>query len=58
MPAVLQESQFASWLDPSVKDVDALGAMVDAAQVEFHHHAVGTRLNAAKNDDEKLLEPV
>ena len=42
----------------NVQEVDAFGAMIEAAHVEFQHRAVSTRLNAAKVDDEKLLEPV
>jgi putative SOS response-associated peptidase YedK len=58
MPVVLQESDIANWLDPSVKDADEVTAMIQIAQTNFEHYAVTTRLNVAEVDDERLLEPV
>ena len=57
MPAVLQESDFGAWLDPNIREAEAVAAMIAAAETGFEHYAVSTRLNAAKVDDEKLLEP-
>jgi len=34
------------------------GQLIGSAEAVFLHHAVSTRLNTAKNDDEKLLEPL
>jgi putative SOS response-associated peptidase YedK len=58
MRAILKESGFERWLDPSVKDAADVAGMIDGAQGGFEHHPVSTRLNAAKNDDETLLEPL
>lgn len=58
MPAVLEESDFGTWLDPNLHDVEALTALIAGGQSDFEHFAVSPRLNAAKEDDEKLVEPV
>jgi putative SOS response-associated peptidase YedK len=58
MPAVLEESDFARWLDPNLHDAEAVEAMIAGAQSDFESYAVSTRLNAAKEDDERLVEPV
>ena len=56
MPAVLEESDFGRWLDPNLHDAQAVEAMIASGQSDFESYAVSTRLNAAKEDDEKLLE--
>jgi len=57
MPVVLPDAAFDRWLARDLKP-EAVAAVIDIAQDDFEHYAVGTRLNAAKADDEELLEPV
>lgn len=57
MPVVLRDTAFDTWLDSASKSPEAVAAMIDAAQTEFAHYAVSTRLNNAKNDDESLIAP-
>lgn len=58
MPVVLQEPDFAKWLDPNLTDSNAVAQIVEAADTGFEHYAVSARLNAAKVDDQRLLEPI
>ncbi len=58
MPVILPASSFAAWLDPKPQSSETVGALIAAAQLDFKHHAVSTRLNSAKNDEQSLLEPV
>ena len=55
---MLEESDVGSWLDPNLHDVEAATALVAGGQSDFQHFPVSTRLNAAKEDEEKLVEPV
>jgi putative SOS response-associated peptidase YedK len=53
MPA----KEFDRWLSPDVTSADEVATLIGSADSNFEHYAVSTRLNTAKNDDEKLLEP-
>jgi len=50
MPLVLPPEALEGWLDASL-DADEVGP------VELAHHPVSPRVNAAREDDEKLTEP-
>jgi putative SOS response-associated peptidase YedK len=58
MPAVLQEADFARWLDPNVTKPNEVASVIEAEQSDFAHYPVSTRLNAAKNNDEELAKPL
>ena len=57
MPVVMPTKEFDRWLSPEVTSASDVAALLAAADSNFEHYAVSTRLNTAKNDDEKLLEP-
>lgn len=56
MPVILKESVHKEWLDPEMKDAERVAEII-ATQVldQVRHHAVSTKLNAAKVDDELLI---
>jgi putative SOS response-associated peptidase YedK len=58
MPVVLPEASFKSWLAPEVVEPDEVAAMIDYARSDFEHYPVSTRLNAAKDDDAALIQPL
>ena len=58
MPVVMPEKIFDRWLSPEVTSATELATLIGSADSNFEHYPVSTRLNTAKNDDEKLLEPV
>ena len=58
MPVVMPDRVFAHWLSPDVIKSDEVAELLSSAETNLEHHAVSTRLNTAKNDDERLLEPV
>jgi putative SOS response-associated peptidase YedK len=58
MPVVLPERIFDLWLSPDINTANEVAQLIGSAESIFPHHPVSTRLNTAKNDDEKLLEPV
>ena len=58
MPVVMPEKVFDRWLSPEVTSANDVASLVGAAEANFEHYSVSTRLNTAKNDDERLLEPV
>jgi putative SOS response-associated peptidase YedK len=58
MPVVLPEEAFERWIDPTLHDSAAIGAMLARAETEFAHYPVSTRLNAAREDDERLAAPL
>jgi putative SOS response-associated peptidase YedK len=57
MPAILEEAAFEKWLDPQLRNPTEVRAMLDTAQVDFVHHAVSTRLNAARTDEAEFTNP-
>jgi putative SOS response-associated peptidase YedK len=58
MPVVLPEAAFSRWLDPAMALPADISKVLEAAEGEFAHHKVSPRLNAAKNDDETLLQAI
>jgi putative SOS response-associated peptidase YedK len=59
MPVVLGAADWATWLDRSNHDVDAIvGLLVPAPASDFVVYPVSTRVNKAANDDPGLLDPV
>ena len=56
MPLILAPEDYARWLDKSVEDVTDLLSPYPADAMSFH--AVSTRVNAVKNDDASIIEPV
>lgn len=59
MPVILEESAHKEWLDPELKDAARVAEIIASKVLDkVKHHAVSTRLNAAKTDDESLVEPL
>lgn len=59
MPVILKESAHKEWLDPELKDAERVAEIIATKSLDkVIHHAVGTRLNSAKTDDESLIEPI
>jgi putative SOS response-associated peptidase YedK len=58
MPVVMPEKIFGRWLSPEATAASEVGTLIGSADSNFEHYPVSTRLNTAKNDDERLLEPV
>jgi putative SOS response-associated peptidase YedK len=58
MPVVIPEKVFDRWLSPDITTSNEVAQLLGSAESIFLHYPVSTRLNTAKNDDEKLLEPV
>lgn len=58
MPVVMPQKVFDRWLSPEVTSANDVAVLVGAADGDFEHYPVSSRLNTAKNDDEQLLEPV
>lgn len=56
MPVVIQDAIFARWLNAEIQQADQVAMMVRNAMSDFKHHMVNTRLNAAREDDEHLIE--
>jgi len=56
MPLIIAPEDYARWLDRSVEDVVDLLSPYPAAEMTFH--PVSTRVNAVKNDDASVIEPV
>jgi len=57
MPAVLAAQDWAAWLSPDTPPEEALALIGPAAAEALEPVAVGTRVNAAANDDAGLIEP-
>jgi putative SOS response-associated peptidase YedK len=59
MPVALPDDAHAAWLDPALNDgADALTLVREHALTGFAYHPVSTRVNATKNDDQALVEPL
>ena len=56
MPVIIAPDQYARWLDRSTSAVADLIAPYPSDALRIH--PISTRVNAVKNDDPKLLEPV
>jgi putative SOS response-associated peptidase YedK len=56
MPVMLDESEWAEWLDRSGQDLGALAALLDPAPDDsLDLWPVSPRVNSARNDDEALI---
>jgi putative SOS response-associated peptidase YedK len=59
MPVILSRDAEAAWLDGECTDAaQAVAAAVQGGVTEVGHHAVGSRVNNAGNDDESLVRKV
>jgi putative SOS response-associated peptidase YedK len=58
MPVALPAAAFDDWLNPNPQKAEAVAAMIEKAKETFRHHAVSTRLNSAKTDEESLTAAV
>jgi putative SOS response-associated peptidase YedK len=59
MPVILPEAAHHEWLDPGMKGAGRVGEIIrDTAMNDVNYYPVSTRLNSAKTDDERLLEPI
>jgi len=56
MPVIIAPVDYARWLDPA--NTDVTGLLAPAPDDALRAHAVSTRVNAVRNDDASLLEPV
>ena len=59
MPVILSAEDHDAWLDPRNQSVAALKQLIKpSAESTMTAHAVSTRVNAPKNDDAALIEPL
>lgn len=59
MPVALTEDAHAAWLDPALNSAAAALALLrEHTLTGFAHHAVSPRVNATKNDDRALVDPL
>ena len=59
MPVILQQEEYAAWLDPANTDADGLMALLKPADpAPWTLHPVSRRVNSPRNDSPDLLEPV
>jgi putative SOS response-associated peptidase YedK len=56
MPVIVPPAAYARWLDASHADIDDL--LAPAPEAALRAHPVSTRVNAVRNDDATLIEPV
>jgi putative SOS response-associated peptidase YedK len=59
MPVILDEEKAKIWLDPNIKDANALKQILnpyDSSEMELYQ--VSTRVNSPKNDDAELIKPI
>lgn len=59
MPVILTEESAKKWLDPDLRDIQALEALLteyDSNEMELHQ--VSSRVNKASNDDPEIIMPV
>jgi putative SOS response-associated peptidase YedK len=58
MPVIIAPEDYARWLDPNADQGSIAGMLAPFPSELMRAHAVGTRVNSAKNDGPELLEPV
>lgn len=52
MPVILDRTNYDTWLDPGMKNVDALSEMLRPYDAKMmRRYPVNTRLNQVQNDD-------
>ncbi|MGE0454626.1 MAG: SOS response-associated peptidase [Vicinamibacteria bacterium] len=58
MPVILPQASFAAWLDPGLREAEALEALLlPAPEGSLTARAVGPFVNDARNDGPRCLEP-
>jgi putative SOS response-associated peptidase YedK len=59
MPAILVPEHWATWLDPTNHDLEALASLLDGGPADLlEMHAVSTDVNNVRNNRRDLIEPV
>lgn len=59
MPVILDPEHYDPWLDPGMKNVDALTEMLKPYDARMmRSYPVSTRLNQTQNDDAECAQPV
>ena len=59
MPVILDRADYDLWLDPGMKNVDALSEMLKPYDARMMRcYPVSTRLNQVQNDDAEAAKPV
>lgn len=58
MPVVIPEKDFDRWLDPAAKPADVADLLVPAPDDLFEAIPVSSRVNAVRNDDPSVQEPL
>ena len=59
MPVILDRDDYDLWLDPGMKNVDALSEMLKPYDARVMRcYPVSTRLNQVQNDDAECAEPI
>ena len=59
MPVILAPQIWRLWIDRDLTDADAVSRLLRAnTEIDVRAFAVGTRVNAPRNDDPGLLDPV
>lgn len=58
MPAIVDERDYDTWLDPNLEDAEALKQVLKPAAAEqMTAHPVSTRVNSPSNDDADCVKP-
>jgi len=58
MPVILTEESAKIWLDPNIRDLNALQSLLtqyDSEEMQLHQ--VSTRVNKVENDDSEIIKP-
>lgn len=60
MPVILQPDDYGFWLDPAMKDTEALKELVQTVYPDdaLEAYPVSTHVNSPENDDPECIEPV
>jgi putative SOS response-associated peptidase YedK len=59
MPVIIPVEDYGSWMDPTIQNVGDLARFIRSYPSEqMRAHPVSKRVNAPKNDDAELIEPI
>lgn len=59
MPVILSEEQAKTWLNPNVRDLEALKAILNEEHlVDFEIYEISSLVNNPKNDNEEVIKPI
>lgn len=59
MPVILDRTNYDTWLDPGMKNVDALSEMLRPYDAKMmRRYPVNTWLNQVQNDDAECAQPL